>query len=159
MRQLVLFCRKTLQGLWQFSKLLREKSSSSCRTRLRTLTEEYSYSSEKGTFLNWTSQKSSTAERLAQRELLLSRSIPLSYPERGVSSKYGPLLVRSVGSRYPRTVITSRMQSLSVCWVTMQSSLTSKWGQQKKSSKAWRRASDVIRFINLQLLQAVVTVG
>lgn len=158
MRQLVLFCRKTLQGLWQFSRLLREKSSSSCRTRLRTLTEEYSYSFEKGTFLNWTSQ-SSTTERLAQRELLLSRSIPLSYPERGVSSKYGPLWERSVGSRYPRTVITSRMQSLSVCWVTMQSSLTSKWGQQKKSSKTWRRASDVIRFIHLRLLQAVVTVG
>ena len=158
MRQLVLFCRKTLQGLWQFSRLLREKSSSSCRTRLRTLTEEYSYSSVKGTFLNWTSQ-SSTTERLAQRELLLSRSIPLSYPERGVSSKYGPLWVRSVGSRYPRTVITSRLRSLSVCWVTTQSSLTSKWGQQKKSSKTWRKASDVIRFINLRLLQAVVTVG
>lgn len=158
MRQLVLFCRKNLVRVWQFSKLLRKKSSSSCRTRLRTLTEEYSYSSVKETFLNWTSQLSTT-ERLAQKELLLSRSIPLSWPERGVSSKYGSLLERSVGSRYPRTVITSRTQSLSVCWVTMRSSLTSKWGQRKKSSKTWRRALDVIRFINLQLLQAVVTVG
>lgn len=61
--------------------------------------------------------------------------------------------------RYPRTVSAQGMQKLSVCWAIMQSSLASKWGQQKRSSKAWRRGLSVAKSTLQPPLQVAVIVG
>lgn len=54
---------------------------------------------------------------------------------------------------------TQETLMLSVCWATTQSSLISKWDQQKSSWTTWEMVLDVIMCSHQPLLRLVVTVG